>query len=146
MSEPISLKPGDVVTYGAEDCVVESRTDYSSPAVAWVEWELNPGAVERRVILAAIGEALYEARLAAIEGAPGDESIHSEGASFRLGRRGKADVRTTGASGAATFDRVEFWHYTGEAGRLLVIGRSHGSQRVLSLGPTTVAALQVYGA
>jgi len=144
MGPPIALKPGDVVAYDTQDCVVDSETTHTSPSVSWVEWELNPGSVERRLTLVLVGERLFGGQPARVAGRPGDETVAGEGVTFTLRRHGKADVRTARASGPVAFDRVEFWHYTSEAGRLVIICRSHGSERSVSLVPTSEAALQVY--
>ena len=79
MSEAFALKPGDVVSYGAEDYVVESQTSYTSPRLSWVEWMLNAGDTDRRMAIAAIDSQVYLGQACFYEGRPGDQMVRVGG-------------------------------------------------------------------
>ena len=145
MRPALSLKPGDVVEYEFETYVVESQTTYSSAALSWTEWVLNPGAQDRRVTVVAPPNRLYAGRPCWVTGNPGDRTVEAEGRAFTLTRTGRVDGRTVYEGGAARFDRTEFWHYSGGNQELLEICRSHAGEWALLLAPTDPDNLDVFG-
>jgi len=146
MTEPFSLKPGDVVSCSLEDYVVESRTAYTSPRLSWTEWMLNSGDSDSRLVVALIGSQLYLGRPCFVEGRPGDQMVRVEGALFDLRTSGRADASMAYDTGATRFDRAEFWHYRDVAGRLIAVRRGHLGEWAFDLEPIDPAVLQVYGA
>jgi len=146
MTEPFALKPGDVVSYGAEDYVVESRIAYTSPRLYWTEWVLNAGDADNRITVALLDSGLYLGKPCFFEGRPGDQMLRVEGRLFDLRRAGRADASMEYDTGATRFDRAEFWHYTDASGRLIAVRRGHLGEWALDLTPADPALLDVYGA
>lgn len=142
----LDLKPGDVVSYNVEDYVVESQINYSSPRLSWVEWVLNPGRAEERIIVAAMGANVLVGRPCWLDGQPGDQMVRVGGAPLGLKTSGRADVSMTYDTGDTRFDRADFWHYEDTTGRLVVVRRGHLGQWAIDLQPTDAAALNVYRA
>jgi hypothetical protein len=146
MTEPFALKPGDVVSCGAEDYVVESQIGYTSPRLSWTEWVLNAGDTDSRLTVALMEPGLYLGKPCFFEGRAGDQMIRVEGRLFSLKRADRADASMQYDTGAARFDRAEFWHYLDDSGRLIAVRRGHLGEWALDLTPTDPALLQVYGA
>ncbi len=146
MTEAFRLKPGDVVGYNAEDYVVESQTTYTSPRLSWTEWMLNAGDTDSRLAMAVIASQAYLGAPCFLEGQPGAQTVGVAGASFDLQAAGRADASMLYDTGATRFDRAEFWHYRGSAGRLIAVRRGHLGEWALDLSPIDPAVLEVYGA
>jgi hypothetical protein len=146
MTEPFALKPGDVVSYELEDYVVESQITYTSPRLSWTEWVLNPGHEDSRITVALIGSQVYVGKPTFTDGRPGDQMVRVGGKLLDLKLSGRADASMAYDTGAARFDRAEFWHYQDEAGRLVEVRRGHLGEWALDLTPTDPATLSVYGA
>lgn len=142
MTDVFSLKPGDVVDFVGESYVVEARAAYSSAAVSWEEWTLNPGRSEGILAVVAMQEQTFVGADCKTQG--DEQAVSVEGEEFALRRQGRADVRTETEHGPSTFDRARFRHYAGPEGRWLVSTESHAGSSSILLTPVEPGLFDVF--
>lgn len=146
---PLSLQPGDIVSYEETDYQVEKVFAYSAAGFAWFDYLLFDAAKDERIWLSAEDDdglelAIYRSLDWEVPDRIG-KSITYEGRFFRLLEHGEADTRIEGDAQADKQTRVEYWDFsTSDEKSLLGIER-WGGEIEASLGtPIKEYELKIY--
>jgi hypothetical protein len=123
---PLSLKPGDAVSYGDADLLVDAVVAYRGDR-AWTEYRLRDGSAERWLVAEPEAYSLLAPATEEVNLDDGDTATVG-GRRFRLHAHGQATAGLVGPGGERRNAPVSYRDYRGENDTVLAV-RDWGDER-----------------
>jgi Domain of unknown function (DUF4178) len=137
------LLPGDVISYGNKDFLVEGIMSYDEDGHTWTAARMLDDGVERWIMvgmerqpgLTSPVRFLEKNTTLQISGYPPDQ-IEVDGESYRMSGRGNAGISAKGDIGieglGKSLLRVRYWRYTAPGDKLVIVEQWGPDFRVIS--------------
>lgn len=131
---PLTLRPGDAVSYGGTDYVVDAVIDYQGQRT-WTEYRLRDGDAERWLMVEPAATSLLAPVPAGEVTLEGDGTASYATRRYRAGAHGQATASVTGPSGSRRGVSVTYRTYVAEPDGVLVF-RGWGDEQRHYAGTT----------
>jgi LPXTG-motif cell wall-anchored protein len=147
---PLTIRPGDVVSYIGTDYLVKARNLFDEEGFRWFEHELEDGS-RRRVLVTCLDDRLRmyfmepDPSLSAMIGENPSDSLEVGLVRYRMVERGAAKVtREEEGPGSPPAD-ARYWEYSGPGGKVAWVVRRAG-RTTASVGEEirTEGLLEIY--